>query len=130
MGRYQEAISRQRRWLIYVIMIVTIGTIASLANRSWLGLWLGSITSYFNLWLLQRNVNRIAEVALGNRKHASAGTISRIGSALLVVVFSLHYNAYISFFAVVIGLMLNYLIILLEALFRFQTEKTKMRRGG
>lgn len=125
MDHYQQMIRGQKKWLQGMILIMIIGTVLTLGQRTWLGLLLGSLASYTNLWLLQRHINQIAEVAMGYRRFATAGTISRIGSALLVVALAWRYDAYINFFAVVMGLMLKYVVILLEAFVRLKTGSLK-----
>ncbi|SEO23466.1 ATP synthase protein I [Amphibacillus marinus] len=125
MWDYQTAVKQQLRWLRYIVLVLAGCTLITLGHRIWLGLLIGSVTSYTNLWLLQRNMNNIVEVAIGNRRYASAGTISRIGSALLVVALARYFDQFISFFAVVMGLMLKYVVILLESCYRVRTENIK-----
>ncbi|MBU5594865.1 ATP synthase subunit I [Amphibacillus sp. MSJ-3] len=115
MEDYQKAVQRQRKWHLNVLLIVISGTLVTLGNRTWLGLLLGSIASYANLLLLQRQVDQIGQVAIGEKKHAMAGTIFRIGSALLVVYLAKFIPLEVNFYSLVIGLVLKDIIIMLDA---------------
>ncbi|WP_440897936.1 ATP synthase subunit I [Amphibacillus sp. Q70] len=116
MDDYQKVAQRQRKWLRIVLLIMISGTLFTLGNRIWLGLLLGSITSYANLLLLQRQVDQMGHVAIENKGHAAAGTIFRIGSALLVVTLVRFFDLEVNGYALVIGLMSKYVVILFESL--------------
>lgn len=116
MDDYQKVTERQRKWLRNVLLIMISGTLFTLGNRIWLGLLLGCITSYANLLLLQRQVDQMGYVAIGNKGHATAGTIFRIGSALLVVSLVRFFELEVNIYALVIGFMFKYVVILLESL--------------
>ena len=115
MNEYQVVTKSQRKWLRNIVLILIIGTILTLGNRTWLGLSLGGLTSYVNLLQLQRQVKQLGDVALGYKRFATAGTIFRIGSALLVVGGVYYFDINVNIYALVIGLMLKYVVILAES---------------
>lgn len=112
MSDYQNMATRQRKWFLYVIAIIVIITLVIPNKSFFLGLLIGSIVSFYNLWLLQRKTNLLGEAAEKGGRRPGLGTISRLAMAALgtIIVLKLGY----SIIGFVIGLLLAYPIIMID----------------
>ncbi|PXW92049.1 ATP synthase protein I [Streptohalobacillus salinus] len=117
MENYQHLMKWQHRIFKWSICLLITLTLISMAHPVLVGLLLGASVSYINLWLLQKETEQLVRIVEGNKRFILAGTISRIGAALLVVVLSLRFPEAINLYAVIIGLMLKYVIVLGTAFF-------------
>lgn len=114
MSNYQNMAIRQRKWYLYVIAIVTIITLVIPDKHFFLGLMIGTIVGFYNLWLLQRKTHILGEAAAKSGKRTGMGTISRLAMAALGTLIVLHYD--LSIIGFIIGLMLVYPIIMIDFL--------------
>src|SRR5699024_7377589 len=114
MSNYQNMAVRQRKWFLYVIAIVSIITVVIPDKRFFLGLLLGTIVGFYNLWLLQRRTRLLGESAARRGKRTGIGTSSRLAMAAVGTLIAIRYDLSIPGF--VIGLMLVYPIIMVDFL--------------
>ncbi|GEN57725.1 ATP synthase subunit I [Halolactibacillus alkaliphilus] len=106
--------TKKHHQIFFVILLfILTGTLLSKGQPILFGLLLGGVVSYVNLCLLQLNVTRLGRVAINGKGFAMAGTILRIGAALLVVILVERYLPYIPIVAVIIGLMFKYVVVLI-----------------
>src|SRR5699024_9504737 len=114
MSNYQNMATRQRKWFLYIIALIAIVTIVIPNKSFFIGLLIGTVVSFYNLWLLQRRTNLLGESAARSGKRTGLGTISRLAMVALGTLITLHYDASIAGF--IIGLMLVYPIIVIDFL--------------
>lgn len=114
MKNYNQMAGRQRKWLLYILLIVAILTFFVEDRHFFLGLLIGTAVSFYNLWLLQRRTNLLGESAERSGKRTGLGTVSRLSMAALGTLITIHYDA--SIIAFVIGLMLVYPVIIVDFL--------------
>ncbi len=112
MSAYQNMATRQRKWFLYVIAVIVIVLIVIPDNHFFLGLFIGSVVSYYNLWLLQRKTDQFGETIEKGGKRAGLGTVSRFAMAALGAIIVLQLD--VSVIGYVIGLMLSYPIIMID----------------
>lgn len=112
MSEYQQMASRQRKWM-YVFIGMTSVLAAVLSEKQFiLGLLLGLVISFYNLWLLQRRANMQGEEAVRTGKRKGVGTISRLAAAALGTLLAIRYDWSIVGF--IIGLMAVYPVIMVD----------------
>ncbi|MFB4169817.1 ATP synthase subunit I [Virgibacillus sp. JSM 102003] len=114
MSNYDTMITRQRKYMFYLLAILVLGAGFTPYPRIFLGLLLGSLISFYNLWLLQRKINNLADAVEEKRSVRGIGTLSRLTAVALAVVVALRYEDYFHTIAVLIGLMTSYLVILID----------------
>lgn len=98
-----------------MLIIVTLFTLLALilSNKHFFyGLLLGSVISFYNLWLLQRRTNLLGESAAQDGTRKGIGTISRLAAAALGVLLAMRYD--LSIVGFIIGLMVAYPVIMID----------------
>lgn len=116
MSNYVQMVARQRKWMLYLLMILVLGAGFAPGKSVFLGLLLGSVISFYNLFLLQRKISDFAEKVKREERPNGLGTVSRLAAVALGVIIALRYEAYFNMVALVIGFMSSYLIILIDFL--------------
>ncbi|MBA2175273.1 ATP synthase subunit I [Halobacillus locisalis] len=114
---YQHVIARQRKWMFYLLALLVLGWAVTPWQPIFLGLLLGSILSFYNLWLMQRKIRKLGEATAENRSVRGIGTFTRLASGALAVVIALQYEEYFHLISVVLGLMTAYIVIFIDYLF-------------
>ncbi|WP_431803050.1 ATP synthase subunit I [Halobacillus andaensis] len=87
-----------------------------------LGLLLGSILSFYNLWLMQRKIKKLGESSANSMNTRGIGTFTRLASGALAVVIALQFEAHFHLISVVLGLMAAYFVIIIDYLFNRATD--------
>ncbi|MGP4072316.1 ATP synthase subunit I [Piscibacillus sp. B03] len=129
MKDYTYMVSRQLKWMFYILAIFVIGWGFTDYQTIFAGLILGTGISTFNLWLLQVKINRIGQVVVEqDEKKLTLGMLTRFATAALAAVVALQYPEIFNMIAVMIGLMTPYLVIIIDYFFT-QTELTTRKRG-
>jgi ATP synthase protein I len=129
MNGYAYMVSRQLKWMFYILAIFVIGWGFTEYQTIFAGLMLGAGISTFNLWLLQLKINRIGQgVVDRDEKKRTLGMLTRFATAALAAVIGLQYPEIFNMIAVMIGLMTPYLVIIIDY-FLTQTELTTRKRG-
>lgn len=116
MGNYNQMVARQRKWMLYLLAVLIIGVVITPYTRIFLGLLLGSIISFYNIWVLQRRIDVIADSVIKNNPKTGLGTLTRLAAAGLGVIIAIRFDDYFNVIAYIVGLMASYLIIMLDFL--------------
>ena len=116
MLNYESMISRQRKWMLYLLALLVLGAGFSPYPSVFLGLILGAVISFYNLWLMQKKINDFGEAIGRKQKIRGIGTISRLAAVALGVLIVFRYGEYFDFISFIIGLMASYLVILIDFL--------------
>lgn len=116
MSEYEKMTIRQRKWMLYLLSILVLGAGFTPYPRVFLGLLLGSVVSFYNLWLLQRKTRQFGQAAAEQGSMMGIGTFSRLAAAALAVVIALRFEENFHIIAVVVGLGTSYVIIMLDYL--------------
>ncbi|WP_036779989.1 ATP synthase subunit I [Pontibacillus chungwhensis] len=114
--QFQQMITRQRKWMLYLLALIVLGAGFTDYQVIFLSLLLGSVISFFNLWLMQRKIDHMGQAASENRTVRTLGTFSRFAAAGLAILIALQYSQHFHLIAVVIGLMTTYVVIMIEFL--------------
>ncbi|TMN23822.1 ATP synthase subunit I [Lentibacillus cibarius] len=114
MSYYENMVSRQRKWMFYLLAIYVLGAGFTPYQQIFLGLLLGGCVSFYNLWLLQRKIDAFAASTEKNESAGGLGSISRLAAAALAVLIALRFDAYFNVISVLVGLMTSYLVIVID----------------
>jgi ATP synthase protein I len=118
-----DYISLTKRYTIFAAIIIGLLVILAFTTSYkpiFLGLLLGSIISLSNLWSTYFQVKRLGESVEIGRAKFSLGTLFRFGLVIGAVYIAFQYPDKFHFISVVIGLMLTYIIILVNSLFQLK----------
>lgn len=113
---YNVMIARQRKWMLYLLAILVIGAIFLPYPRIFLGLLLGVIVSFYNLWLLQKKIVDFTEAVANKSSTRGIGMASRFAAAVLAIIVALRFEEYFHIIAVLIGLMTSYIVIMIDSI--------------
>ncbi|WP_226036304.1 ATP synthase subunit I [Aquibacillus saliphilus] len=118
--QYDNMITRQRKWMFYLLAAIVLGAGLTPYPRIFLGLLLGAVLSFYNLWLMQRKINQFGQAVAGNRSYRGGiGTFTRLATAALAVLIALRFEEQFHLMAVIIGLVAHYFVIMIDfALFK------------
>lgn len=117
MSDYVAMIRRQRKGMLYLLALLVLGVGFTPYTRVFNGLLLGTVISFYNLFLLQRKTDVFGKsVAETGMARGGIGVFSRLAAVALGVVIALRFEENIHIIGVVIGLSSSYLIILLDIL--------------
>ena len=117
MSEYGLMANRQRKWMLYLLAILVIGAGFTPYTTVFYSLTLGTVISFYNLWLMQRRVDDFAEAVVKARRTRGLGTLSRLAAVALGVVIVVKYGEYFNLIAYVIGLMTSYIVIMIDFIF-------------
>lgn len=114
MSQYENMIKRQRKWMFYLLAILVLGAGFTPYTSIFLGLLLGSVVSFYNLYLLQKKIVDFTEAVAKEEKARGLGTFSRFAAAALAIVIALRFEEDVNIIAVIIGLMTSYPVIMID----------------
>ncbi|MBD8069505.1 ATP synthase subunit I [Bacillus sp. PS06] len=107
-------IKRHRKYLFYLIAVFLLGWGFTTYDTAFMGLIVGTITSFYNHLLLYRKVNKFGDTVVNGGKMYSLGTVSRMAAAGLAVFISLRYPEHVNVYFVILGLMTSYIVIFID----------------
>ncbi|RCW77435.1 ATP synthase subunit I [Saliterribacillus persicus] len=114
MEQYQSMITRQRKWMFYLLALFVLGLGFTPYTSIFLGLLLGTVLSFYNLWVMQRKITRFGQAVAHQKGTAGIGTFTRLASVALAVLIAFRYEEYFHLTAVIIGLMTTYVVIMID----------------
>lgn len=114
MLEYGRMVARQRKWMLYLLAFLGLGAVLTPYKSVFLGFALGSVISYYNLWLMQKKINDLSEAILRKKRIRGLGMLSRFAAAALGVVIVLRYEEFIDLIAFIVGLMTAYIVIIVD----------------
>lgn len=126
MNDYHQMISRQRKWMFYLLALLVLGWGFLPWKPVFQGLLLGSVLSFYNLWTMQRKIYKLGEHSTESsnekKRKPNLGTFTRFATAALAAVIALQFEEHFHIISVVLGLMTAYFVILIDYLFKHVTE--------
>ncbi|GAA0436579.1 MAG: ATP synthase subunit I [Bacillota bacterium] len=126
MSQFEKMTARQRKWMFYLLAIFVLGAGFTPYPRIFLGLLLGSIVSFYNLYLLQKKIVDFTDAAANKTPTRGIGTVSRFAAAALAIIIALRMEENFHIIAVLIGLMTSYLVIMIDfALYNIKHSSKK-----
>jgi ATP synthase protein I len=121
MPEFIEMYNRARKWMLYLMSIYVLGWGFTTYKAIFLGLLLGTALSYLNLIMLVKHMHKFDKSVTNGKKVRSVGSISRLTIAALAAVIAIRWSHYFNIIFVIVGLMTNYLVIMIDYLFHSST---------
>ncbi|WP_062320362.1 ATP synthase subunit I [Halolactibacillus sp. JCM 19043] len=129
METYHDMTKKHHHIFLVILISISLVTLLTQGHPILFGLLLGGVVSYVNLCLLQWKVTRLVRVVTTDKRFATAGTILRIGAALLVVALVENYFTHIPILAVIIGLMFKYVVVLIAGFWSLLEAEKFIEKG-
>ncbi|MFD2629347.1 ATP synthase subunit I [Oceanobacillus kapialis] len=127
---YESMVTRQRKWMLYLLAIMVLGAGFLPHPRIFNGLILGAIISFYNLWLLQHKTTTLANAVAANHKvRGGLGTFSRLAAVMLAVLIALRFEEHFHIIAVVVGIVSSYVVLGLDLTLRMISYKGKNKES-
>nr|WP_281419644.1 ATP synthase subunit I [Bacillus alkalicola] len=102
---------------MYTVILIIIFMVIALFftnTQFFLGLTLGAVFSLFNLLSMYKQVKAIGNILDGGTAKWSFGSLARVIYAVLAVIIAMRFPEYFDLMGVIIGLMVTYVLILIE----------------
>lgn len=126
MPEFVEMYNRARKWMLYLMSIYVLGWGFTSYKTVFLGLLLGTVCSFMNLLVLFKKMGTFDKSVTKGKRVRSVGSLSRLAIASLAAVIAIRWPHYFNIIFVIVGLMTNYLVIMIDYLFySFFVHKTK-----
>lgn len=114
MSTLRQGFGRQKKMMYTLISIFIIGYVLTDYKAVFLGLLLGSILSYYNLWSMVRKIDQFSEAVVSGKKFRTLGTTSRLATAVLIALIAIEKPDQVNLVAGVMGLMTAYVVIMID----------------
>ncbi|MBP2243006.1 ATP synthase protein I [Cytobacillus eiseniae] len=114
MPEFKATFVRQRKYMFFLLSFYVLGWGFTPYQPVFLGLFLGTSFSLFNLWLMIKKIDQFGEAVVKGRKISSIGMISRMAMAVLAVIVAMEYPDYLHLISVIMGLMTIYIVIMID----------------
>lgn len=114
MQEYEQMLKRQKKWMLYYLACLALGVALTSYHHVITGLFLGTVLSFYNLWLLQRKITKFGDVIVNGSKMFGLGTFTRIATVILALIIGYEYETYFHLGAIVGGLMTMHLVIIID----------------
>ncbi|KIL49767.1 ATP synthase subunit I [Jeotgalibacillus soli] len=110
----KQHFQRYTKYILYLLSIFVLGWGFTPYPAVFLGLIIGSSLSLFNLWLIKKRMERFDRALDQGKKVRSLGTFTRMASAGFAVLIALEFPEFIHMISTVIGLMMVYIVIMID----------------
>ncbi|WP_066189005.1 MULTISPECIES: ATP synthase subunit I [Gracilibacillus] len=126
MNQYKQMITRQRKWMFYLLALFVLGWGFTPYTRIFLGLLLGTALSFYSLWTMQRKIDRFGQAVAQENRATGIGTFTRLATAALAVIIAMRFEEQFHLMSVILGLMTTYVVIMIDfAISTYRTSKGK-----
>ncbi|MCF6410924.1 ATP synthase subunit I [Pseudalkalibacillus salsuginis] len=117
LSTYENAFRRYIKYCLYLLSICVLGWAVTSYKQVFLGLVLGIAVSMYNVWSMHRRIDRVGQAVTEGKKVKTMGSLSRLMTAGLAVLIATRFPEHFNLIAVVVGLLMIYLIMLIDFYF-------------
>jgi ATP synthase protein I len=110
----QRIFTKQKKYIFFLLVACALGWGFTPYPTIFAGLAVGSLFGLYNFWILLRRMEKFDRVLSGGKGRASLGTTIRFASGVAVAAIALSFPEYIHLVSAVIGLMIPYILLLVE----------------
>ena len=121
---------RQKKYILFLLAACVLGAAFTPYSTIFAGIGLGAVFGLYNFWILQRRMLKFDRAFDQGKKRVSLGTGLRFASGIAAVAIALSLPEYFHLISTVIGLMIPYVLLVIEQLvfaIRKQNEDAKER---
>lgn len=124
---FESMVARYKKWTLSALALYVLGAVILPYTTVFNGLVLGGAISFYNLWLLQRRINRVGDkVSKGEKTRGGLGTFSRMILAAFGALIAMRFPETFHLIAVVVGIMSSYIVIVLDGIIRLIANRGRM----
>ena len=105
---------RIKKYILLFLLVCALGWFFTTYQQVFAGLAVGALCGLFNFWNLVRKMESFGRNVEQGKKTRSLGTLIRFASGVLGVALALTYPQYISVGGTIIGLMIPYVLLLVD----------------
>lgn len=105
---------RLQKYILVFLLVCALGWSFTSYQTVFAGLAIGALCGLFNFWSLVRKMENFGRRVEKGQKVRSLGTLIRFASAVLGVALALTYPQYFSVGGTIIGLMIPYVLLLVD----------------
>lgn len=117
MLEFNHMVSQQRKWMLYLLVLLFFGWTLTPFKKLFLGFLIGSTISFFNMSFLQKKARDLSEAILKNKMTSGLGVLLRFLLIILTVLLALRFKQFVHIGSTIFGLMVSYIIMPLERFF-------------
>lgn len=128
MPEFQEMYKRACKWMFYLLAVYVLGWGFTSYHRAFLGLILGTSFSLIILMMLFLKMKKFDKSITNGKKVRSFGSLSRLSMAAIPILISIKWPHYFAIIYVVMGLMTNYIVIMIDYLIHALFVQKKNRK--
>lgn len=114
MHEMQYIYSKQKKYIFFLLAAYALGWIFTPYSTIFAGLAIGSLFGLYNFWILVRRMEKFDRVLTDGKGRAGLGTTFRFASGVAAVALALALPEYIHLISTVIGLMIPYVLLIVE----------------
>lgn len=114
----KSIVHRYLSYAAYLLAFLVLGWGFTPYHDIFLGLILGTIVSFINIFILYFRIERMGQAVVEGKKVRSLGMLHRFAMAGLAVLIVTLFPDYFHMVSMVIGLMAAYLIIFIDSIFK------------
>jgi ATP synthase protein I len=122
-----ELYTRARKWMLYLMALYVLAWGFTTYKTVFLGLILGTAFSYISLFLLVKHIRKFDKYVTNGKKVRSVGSLQRLALASLAAVIAIRWPEYFNIIFVIVGLMTNYIVIMIDYLFHLSIYITNRK---
>jgi ATP synthase protein I len=117
LSTYNNSFRRYIKYGLYLAAIFVLGWGFTSYKQVFLGLLLGIAVSILNVWSMHRKIDRVGQAVVEGKKVRTMGSLSRLMTAGLAVLIATRFPEHFDLISVVVGLLMIYLIMLIDFYF-------------
>jgi ATP synthase protein I len=114
MSDLKDIYIRHRKYIFYLLAIYVLGWGFTPYKAVFLGLIMGTLLSFYNLWVMVRKTERFGQAVADGKSVRSIGTFTRLASAALAVLISYRFPELFHIAGAILGLMTLYIVIMID----------------
>ncbi|MFB1051532.1 ATP synthase subunit I [Paraliobacillus sp. JSM ZJ581] len=111
---YQQVMKRQKKWMLYYLVLLTLAMFITSYQPFFNGLLLGTTVSLYNLSLLHRKIQNFSFKVDNRPKMHRLGTISRFATVGLAVIIGFELESYFHLAGIVLGLTTMFVVVIID----------------
>ena len=112
----QRIFAKQKKYIYFLLSACVLGWAFTPYPTVFAGLAIGSIFGLYNFWVLVRRMEKFDRVIESGKGRAKLGTSLRFASGVAAVALAITFPEKIHLISTVIGLMIPYVLLLVERL--------------
>lgn len=125
MEAYDRLVERQRKWMIYLLVLLLISGILTPYEQQFFSMLIGYVAGYYSLRFLQSRIRRFGESVLEKGTSRSLGMVLRIGGIAVIVMLALRYPEKVNIPWLAVGIGIAYIVLFIDFTIQLLADESK-----